>query len=361
MRLENRKTALADKARPLYDLLIGGEIPVFILGTNDTGRQLDSVLKTFGRQAQAFINDFGAMQDFCGRPVIKTADVPQQALVVSCSTAVNPVSAMRQLKTAGVSDALDYFTVYLSGNGVFPPPKFCAENVADIEAHRPKYEWVASLLADEISRTTFQQVVEFRYNFDLSCMVSFRSRLEAQYFEPFVPLKPGEIFVDGGGFDGKTSKTFIQKCPGYRHVHYFEPDPLLMASSKEHLRPDTNITFHQTALSDREGEVTFNQTGTGSGSVSEAGQLRVKSCRLDGLLPEPATFVKLDVEGAEFAALCGGAELVRTAHPKLAICVYHRQSDFWRIPEKVLSLYSGYRVYLRHYTEGVEETVMYFV
>ena len=38
----------------------------------------------------------------------------------------------------------------------------------------------------------------------------------------------------------------------------------------------------------------------------------------------------------------------------------HR-TRFTGFDEKVLSLYSGYRVYLRHYTEGVEETVMYFV
>lgn len=45
----------------------------------------------------------------------------------------------------------------------------------------------------------------------------------------------------------------------------------------------------------------------------------------------------------------------------MAICVYHDQRDFWRIPERVLSYVGDYDVHLRHYTEGVLETVMYFI
>ena len=45
----------------------------------------------------------------------------------------------------------------------------------------------------------------------------------------------------------------------------------------------------------------------------------------------------------------------------LAIAVYHDIVDFWRIPEYVLSLRPNYQIYLRHYTEGWSETVMYFV
>ena len=42
-------------------------------------------------------------------------------------------------------------------------------------------------------------------------------------------------------------------------------------------------------------------------------------------------------------------------------CVYHKVSHLWDIPRYVLSLYSDYRIYLRHYTESIYETVMYFV
>ena len=60
-------------------------------------------------------------------------------------------------------------------------------------------------------------------------------------------------------------------------------------------------------------------------------------------------------------ALQGAQGHIKNGHPILAIAVYHTVSDFWRIPEYVLSLRPDYRIFLRHYTEGWSETVMYFI
>ena len=45
----------------------------------------------------------------------------------------------------------------------------------------------------------------------------------------------------------------------------------------------------------------------------------------------------------------------------MAICIYHNQEHFWKVPELVLRLNPEYKIYIRHYTEGLRETVMYFV
>ncbi|MEQ9566287.1 MAG: FkbM family methyltransferase, partial [Pseudomonadales bacterium] len=60
-------------------------------------------------------------------------------------------------------------------------------------------------------------------------------------------------------------------------------------------------------------------------------------------------------------ALRGARHTILEHHPKLAICVYHRADDFWKIPETVFSIRDDYDLYLRHYTEGVTETVMFFI
>jgi hypothetical protein len=41
--------------------------------------------------------------------------------------------------------------------------------------------------------------------------------------------------------------------------------------------------------------------------------------------------------------------------------VYHQASDLWRIPQEIFSIRDDYTIYLRHYTEGVTETVMFFM
>jgi hypothetical protein len=73
------------------------------------------------------------------------------------------------------------------------------------------------------------------------------------------------------------------------------------------------------------------------------------------------TWLKMDIEGSEVSALQGSVRTISRYRPRLAICVYHLASDLWQIPRLVLNIDSRYAIYLRHYTEGVVETVMYFV
>jgi hypothetical protein len=67
----------------------------------------------------------------------------------------------------------------------------------------------------------------------------------------------------------------------------------------------------------------------------------------------------MNIEGAEIDALHGGERLIRREHPKLALSVYHRPSDLWRIPEIVENFSSDYRLYLRQHDGGIIETVLY--
>jgi hypothetical protein len=73
------------------------------------------------------------------------------------------------------------------------------------------------------------------------------------------------------------------------------------------------------------------------------------------------TSIKMDLEGWELRALAGSREHIIMDHPKLAICVYHHPSHFWGVFGFVMGLRADYKVFLRHYTEGLDETVMYFV
>ena len=54
-------------------------------------------------------------------------------------------------------------------------------------------------------------------------------------------------------------------------------------------------------------------------------------------------------------------EHIKNDYPKMAISVYHKVDDFWKIPEQIFSIRSDYDLYIRHYTEGTDETVMFFL
>jgi hypothetical protein len=89
--------------------------------------------------------------------------------------------------------------------------------------------------------------------------------------------------------------------------------------------------------------------------------LTIEVDRLDDVLDEAPTLIKIDIEGEEAAAIEGARRTIAAHHPRLAICVYHRAGDFWRIPRQVLAIRDDYDIYLRHYTESIYETVMFFM
>ena len=71
------------------------------------------------------------------------------------------------------------------------------------------------------------------------------------------------------------------------------------------------------------------------------------------------TYVKMNIEGAEIDALQGGWNAICKWLPRLAISVYHRASDLWRIPEVISEISSEYQLYLRQHDGGIIETVLY--
>ena len=135
----------------------------------------------------------------------------------------------------------------------------------------------------------------------------------------------------------------------------------MMEVSKQKLAKLPRIQYIQKGLYSRDGVMQFDSSGGSASRISEAGQDAIEVIALDHAVREPVTFLKLDVEGAESKAIDGAANQIRYHTPTLAVCVYHNQADFWRIPRRILDLNDRYKIYLRHYSEGILETVMFFV
>ncbi len=104
----------------------------------------------------------------------------------------------------------------------------------------------------------------------------------------------------------------------------------------------------------------FNEEKSFS-SIYGNGINSVEVDKIDNIVKQRVDFIKLDIEGAEQDAIDGAEETIKKYKPILAICVYHNAEDWYKIPQKVLSIQSDYDIYLRHYMEGIFETVMYFI
>ena len=85
----------------------------------------------------------------------------------------------------------------------------------------------------------------------------------------------------------------------------------------------------------------------------------VECVPLDAVISEKVTFIKMDIEGSEMKALSGARRLITTYKPKLAICIYHKLDDLWKILQYIHSLVPEYKFYVRHHSILYVDTVLY--
>ncbi|MDE5831959.1 MAG: FkbM family methyltransferase, partial [Desulfovibrio sp.] len=70
-------------------------------------------------------------------------------------------------------------------------------------------------------------------------------------------------------------------------------------------------------------------------------------------------FIKMDIEGSEEKALLGAAKTIKKCTPKLAICIYHKRDDYYKLAKTILDINSRYEFYLKHNAYNVGETVLF--
>ena len=193
---------------------------------------------------------------------------------------------------------------------------------------------------------------------------------QGQYFDYFAPGE-NEVFVDCGCFDGATCFNFAGWCgsKGFEHIYSFEADPKNYEKSKELLAPLGKCELFPYGTSDANKKVYFASDAFETSCIisrEEAekknfeGVTEIETVALDEVLAgKRVTFIKMDIEGAEYEALMGAKKLIMENRPRMAISVYHKFEDFVTLADLVLSMHPDYQIAYRHYGFDDLETVMY--
>ena len=189
-----------------------------------------------------------------------------------------------------------------------------------------------------------------------------------QYFEFPSLFRRGTAFVDGGCLNCRTSYSFVDWCGGeYSKIFAFEPDPISASICEKNLsyRNIRDFQLIQAGLSDRDGEVAFktglyNCSHILSADSKENNVVTVPVTTVDQAVgKERVGFIKMDIEGSEFDALHGAKGVIIRDKPLLAVSVYHRAGDMLAIMDYLCRLLPEYRFWLRHYSAGPADTVLY--
>jgi len=327
--------------------------PKFIFGINVYAKDIVDLIDIDG-----FIDDFTDELEYLGKKIYRINTVPSNALVLVISGG-RIKSAMKRVESFNF-ECLDYFSFLRYSNLDIKDIVFNEGFKKEFDENFSKYEYIYSLLRDDISKRQFIDLINFRYSYNIQFLNSFSHLEDKQYFEEFIPINDEEVFLDVGSYDGYTSEEFLKFNPNYKEIHIFEPDPVNMTKVKKRLKNYQNISFHEVGLSNKRGSLGFECSGSES-KILDIGLSKVEVDRLDNILNINATFIKIDIEGSEFDAIEGMTGTIQKYHPKIAISVYHKVGDFWRIPGLILDIRPDYDIYLRHYTESIYETVMFFI
>ena len=237
---------------------------------------------------------------------------------------------------------------------------------SEIERHKVDYIWVKERLADNSSREIFDLLLLYRMTLDVRYVYKAHELSEKtgkQDFDDIIvkTFNNKTVFFDVGACDGTTSEDFIKICPDYREINLFEPDKELLDMCKSKLKLYNNVSYIEAGVGKENGIAMFDNVGFSAGVVGTNGTVPVKMVKLDDYINSSYSYVKMDIEGSEFDAICGMKSTIEELKPSLAISVYHLPGDIHRLIRLVLDFNPNYKVYLRHYTDSYADSIAYFV
>jgi FkbM family methyltransferase len=156
-----------------------------------------------------------------------------------------------------------------------------------------------------------------------------------------VLMDPARDTVDVGAHQGVYSWFFARHS---RRVFAFEPNP---ENFRILSRLSGSITCYQAALSDEAKEAELRVPCDDAGLVLDEGgtivggeakwakRFQVKCMPLDAFELKDVGFLKIDVEGAEFAVLRGALRTITTSKPKMMVEINGDQTGEERLRETV--------------------------
>lgn len=226
-------------------------------------------------------------------------------------------------------------------------------------------------LQDEVSKKTYLGVLISRLTFCPKHLLDITENKKSQYFDIIdFTGKKELIFLDGGAYEGETSYDFVLKYNNLTKIYMFEPNKNSLIQAKKNLKRIINVDlyYYNKGLSNTNTKRCFADEGPASTiNFQNHSSLRtndfteeIEIIKIDDLNISKIDFIKLDIEGEELNALKGAEKTILKNKPELAICIYHRNSDYFTVQEYINSLKLDYKFYIRHYDiYSTHETVLY--
>lgn len=230
---------------------------------------------------------------------------------------------------------------------------------------------IRNLLYDNHSIYIFDEILVSRFTGDIGNLENIYERNHYFCIKEFINTNFKETFLDIGAYVGDTVEKFIYNFNGnFNKIYAFEPGKQQFNALKKRVNrlkeewalDNNSIITENLGVSNRCGVVYFNDNIDMSANYISniPTNNKIETIDIDNYINNRiATFIKADIEGEELNMLKGAENTIKQYKPKLAISIYHRPEDFIEIISFIKNLVPEYKLYLRHHSLDLNETVLY--
>lgn len=349
--LDNIKKAIADKEICFYPMGIATKATVH-------------KLETYGIEPDFFSDKNSRLwgSKYEGRVCISLQELAhkvQDKLVVIVESLYYS-EIKRELQELGIKNILRIYPELLVAN------EFVTQN--DKSDIIQRIEKVLEICEDDKSKKIYNYLTNVWWKDNLQDNYFKAIYSQNQYFDKdIVEFSDQESFVDVGAYIGDTADKFLAATNNsYEKMHLFELDQEIFLKLQNNVKKYSSdkIICYPYGLG-KENKVVEYYSGDSNSSIKDNRIEKNKIgeiWKLDDILKDQkVTFIKMDIEGAETDALIGAQEIIKSQKPKLAICIYHSPEDMLNIPCLIKKMVPDYKIYIRHYTDLMLETVCYAI
>ena len=371
---ENVEAAIEREERSLDELLTASNRRIVLVGAGSTGRRALTSLRSIGVAPLGIVDNDpnlqgGTIED---TPIMTPAEAANlygrdAVFVIAIWNAKHwYADTFAQLSGLGCRNVVPIGPVYWRFRETFLP-FFVQDLPHKVFVEKGEALRASAIWSDEQSRMEYYGHLRWRTHGEVGSLPS-RPVHESYFADDIFDLRSDEAFVDCGAYDGDTIRSFLaRRGDEFRSIEAIEPSPETFEKLTHFvsaLAPPIRqkVRLVQCALGAESGTARFDASRGVDSQISDSGGVTVPLRTLDelcdGLRP---TYVKMDIEGAEFDTLVGATELIRTQRPVLAICLEHYQNDLWKLPLFVHDMLPDYSMFLRTYEGDGWQSVCYAV
>jgi len=319
--------------------------PIFIYGMGDGALKIMSVFRKKGIRVEGIFasDDFVRGHSFEGFRVQKLSEIESayDDFVIVLAFAASYQELVDRIYKIAEKHKLYVPDVPVTGSGIFTY-EYCLKNARKIQQ-------VYDNLADDYSKVVYANIINFKISGDIRYLTNVTTP-KAEIYRNIIKPTTTEVYVDLGAYNGDTIKELLEFTKGhYSEIYALEPDKKNFKKLSKFVDGMERIHIYNNAVWCTDTEVPFSSKAGRQSAIDASVSTTIETRSVDSILGQnPATIIKMDVEGFEREAIWGCSYTISHSAPRMMVALYHRNEDIFELPLLIKTLNPNYKLYIRH-------------